>query len=54
MSQVADAKKNWLDQVKIDSENITRERLARELPKLTQVAEQMNTQSQPKPKKEGK
>ena len=48
MSVVAEAKKNWLDQVKADAEKLTRERLAVDLPKLAKVAEQLEAQSVPK------
>lgn len=47
MSVVAEAKKNWLDQVKADAIELTRQRLAVDLPKLEKVAEQLNEQSVP-------
>jgi hypothetical protein len=47
MSLVADAKKNWLDQVKADAEALTRKRLAEDLPKLEKVAEQLTAHSVP-------
>jgi hypothetical protein len=54
MSVIAEAKKNWLEQVKQDSEALTRERLAIALPKLNEVAERMVAQSVPeKPAKKG-
>ena len=55
MSDIANAKRNWLDQVKEDAEAITRERLARELPKLKESAERIEQTSAPeKAKKESK
>lgn len=47
MSVVADAKKNWLEQVKIEAEALTRERLAKSLPKLQEVADNITATSVP-------
>lgn len=47
MSVLADSKKNWLEQVKADAEKITRERLARDMPKLDKIAEQIDAEAAP-------
>jgi hypothetical protein len=48
MSVVAEAKRNWLDQVKADAEELTRERLAKTMPRLQEVAAKIEAQSVPK------
>lgn len=48
MSEIADAKRNWLDQVKEDSEALTRERLAKGKSKITEVAQKIEAASVPK------
>jgi hypothetical protein len=46
MSKVAEQKRNWLDQVKADAEEITRARLAVDLPKMEQEIEAMHPETQ--------